>query len=1674
MEKFADYILREQIHETRSSIIYRGHKENESQPFIIKLLKTMYPTPAEIARFKQEYELVKNLDVENIIKIFDLIEHDDKYALVEEDFGGISLRDILTKKKLELKSFLEISSKVSETLGLIHKNNIIHLDIKPDNILINQEENKVKISDFGISAVLTHANDELYNPDVIQGTLSYMSPEQTGRMNRGVDYRTDMYSLGATFYEMLTGEVPFKSDDPMELIHSHIAREPSPPTTLNSSIPPVISSIIMKLLAKNTEERYQNCLGLAYDINECLNQLNQKGHIDEFPIASKDISIRFNIPWRIVGRENEVSILMDSFERVAKGASEMMLVTGQPGIGKSALVNEIHKSIVAKNGYFIAGKYDQFRKDVPYSSIIQSFQGLIRQILTESEERIETWRNRLLSALGNNGKIITDVMPELELIILQQPDVTQLDPEEAQNRFNMVFQNFVNVFTTESHPLVIFLDDLQWADQASLNLLRNIICQETKYLFFIGAYRDNEVTASHPLMLTIDEITKKGKTIENINVGPLDINGINAIIMNVLLCEPEESMPLAQLINKKTAGNPFFVIQFLKSLYDSRFIEIDPQTGWRWDMDKINQMQVTDNVVDFMAGKISTFSQKTQDILKICACIGNRFELEMLSIVSGKSIEETLSDLTSAIQEDMVSLHGNIYKFHHDRIQEAAYSLIPENERAQMHYQIGSNVLKKTDQRELIEKIFYIVDQFNKGIGLVREKDEKIKLAQLNLQAAQKAKKSTAYASSVSYLKTGIGLLPDDSWKSQYELTYLLHKELMECEYLSLNLSGAKKIFELLVKNVNSNIDRANVHTLMIILYTTQGDYAPALKVGLEGMRMVGFNLPENPSDIRLGWELLKLRLRFGRRKIEDLIDMQYVPEPKNLEEMEKLASEYRKLHPSNSNYSALELWEKLSYAYLAIHTATVAYYYNPNLFAYIVINGILWLVDLEVVFEYSPYAYIAMGSIVGSSLGFYEHGYRFGVTALKTNEKIADKKNRCRVEFLFPMFIQHWKKHAKYDLDFYRNAYKSGIETGDLIFSGHNINLIGMTRLMLGDNIDNVLEEYGKYKDFQLGGKDPFVARNYRENTQMCLCLKGLTEAWGSLNSDNFNEEEQTNYYIKENNMLGQFYFSLVKLRINYLFGKLDKCRKIVPDIRRLAGKKVALGNIHIPEFNLFYSLVLTASYPDANFFKKILYKNRLQLNQMKMFMWAKSCPENFQHKYDLVAAEIAANKGSYRKAQILYHKAIEGAHKNGYSHIEAIACERLAKFYLKYSDTEEARLFLQRASRCYVSWGASAKVEELREKYADLFHVDTTLKVTETLSETGTTTTKAFSKTLDLSTVMKVSQVISSEIVLDNLLQKIMHMSLYNAGAQRGHLILESDDKLTIEASEDLDNNEVQVMQSIPLKESTDLCQAIVNYVQRSKEDVILGNASQEGPFTDDPYIKEKGCKSILCTPFMNKGVLTGILYMENDLSVDAFTPERLEILRTISTQAAISIENARLFELATTDGLTKLYVHRYFQLLLDKEMQRSSRHHKHFALIMMDIDNFKSFNDTYGHQLGDTVLRNVARTIKNTVRTDDVAARYGGEEFIVILPETNTQQALIAAEKIRANVAAIEIPHESKKLRVTISLGVSTFPEHAGDIFESKEALIQASDTALYASKHRGKNCVSLFEKKDTGEL
>ncbi len=1629
MSSFPGYAIVERIDETPHSIVYRAHREDPPGTVIIKALRAEYPTPAEVGRLKHEYQLIRGLHADGIVQVLDVLDAEGGVALVLEDFGGVALTELIRGGSgLPLKRFLEVAIRLADILGNLHQNNISHRDVKPANIIVSRESDAVKITDFGIAAEFTRQYEQISNPETVQGTLAYISPEQTGRMNCAVDYRTDLYSLGVTFYEMLTGQLPFTAGDAMEIIHAHIARVPAPPGKLKPDIPPVVSDIVMKLLSKAAADRYQNCFGLAADLRECLARLELTGGIEPFDLGRQDISLRFIIPQVVVGRDAELAVLHGAFDRVARGAVELMLVQGEPGIGKSALVNEIHKPIVAKRGYFISGKYDQFRRSVPYSSIIQAFQGLARQILAESDERIREWKSRILHSLGPNGKIITDAIPEVELIIGRQPDIPDLGPEETQNRFNLSCRNFVRVFADPSHPLVIFLDDLQWADSASLNLIETIATdRELRGLFLIGAYRDNEVPAHHPLKLTLEAIGRTGRTINTITLGALRATDVNHFIANFLRCRSEASRPLAYLVHTKTRGNPFFVNQFLKTLYAERCIVLDPTLGWTWDMVRIQEMQVTDNVVQFMANRIHLLPPGPQKFLQICAVIGNRFDAMTLASIAGQPLEEVLVTLDALIQEGLINRRGDRYRFHHDRIQEAAYSLLTLAERERIHFEIGMLELGSTPPEQLFNRIFYIVNQLNQGQAYIQSPAERRRLAELNLQAGIKAKESTAYVAAAGYLTAGAHLLAPDSWQTDYRLTYDIHKELMECQYLNRNIEEAERLSEVIVAMSRNRVDKARVYTTMVVVYTNQRSPREAIELGLSALRLFGIKYSIDADKGSVIFELIKARMALRRHTLEQVLDL-----PRMQDE------------------------ELLAAHELMLSVATPAYYVNPNLFALLTLRG----VNDSLRYGHVPHAALAfasLGTIVETSQGDYDLGYRLCEMALKLNEKLDNRRVAGTVHHIFAFFIQHWKKHIRYDLEIYPRVYDLSMNAGDLTFAGHSINAAAETRLRISRRLDDVLHDLQKYQEFMEVLQDTLITVQYRAFIRYLLALKGLTPERDDLSGDGFDMAAYVERFRKEGNYFGLCLALHPRATLLSWYGKHEEALRVSAEIDQYVGG--LMGTLLVADHYYRYSLTLTALLRQGEKARRRRFHSILRRNQRRMKKWASLCPDNFQHKHDLVAAELAGLAGDTDGALKLYHAAIEGAHRNGYLQDEAGGCENLALFYLARGLPGEAALFMQRAWHLYHSWGASAKEKDLEERYADLVRGQSRASLPGTVG-LGTATDAGY-RLLDLSTMMQVSQVISSEIMLDRLLQKIMHMSITNAGAQRGYLCLESDGRLTVEASEDA--GESRVLQSIPVEECEGLSPAIVNYVSRSGIPLILANASREGAFVNDPHVVRSRCQSILCTPILNKGRLSGILYMENNLTEGAFTPERLEVLGIIAGQAAISLENAKLFDLATTDGLTKLFVHRYFLILLDQEIQRSRRYGQPFTLAMIDIDNFKDFNDTYGHQVGDEILRHVARAIRQNARPADISSRYGGEEFAVILPETDLETGLTMADNLRRSIAETEIRHSAGSSRVTVSIGLAAFPRHAGD----RDGLIRSADGALYACKRSGKNLVSAGE-------
>lgn len=1494
MINLSGYKIIDQVYESANSIIYRGLREQNNQPVMLKFLKEDYPNPAIVIRYKQEYEITHNLNLGGVIKAYSLEKYQASLVIVLEDFGAESLKILMSHRQFGLEEILQLGIAIAKTLGNIHQHNIIHKDINPSNIVFNPQTKELKIIDFGISTILSNENTTIKNPNVLEGTLAYISPEQTGRMNRAIDYRTDFYSLGVTFYELLTGQLPYDYSDAMEVVHCHIAKQAVPPHEINADIPKPVSYLVMKLLAKTAESRYQSAWGITADLEECLKQLQTTGKISEFVLGQQDISDKFQIPQKLYGREREVETLLAAFDRVSNGATEIMLVSGYSGIGKSALVQEVYKPITKARGYFIAGKFDQFQRNIPYAAVVKAFQSLVKQLLTESETQLNAWKEKLLAAFGDNGQIVIDVIPEVEMIVGKQPPVQELGATEAQNRFNLIFQKFIRVFCSIEHPLVIFLDDLQWADSATLKLLEIMMADEgTKYLFLIGAYRDNEVNPNHPLIITLDLLQTKKAIINDITLTSLALEHISNLIADTL--HTEAVGQLAELAIKKTSGNPFFVNQFFKTLFQENLLTfIPPSQGshaqWYWDIERIEAIGITDNVVDLMIRKLRKLSPATQKVLQLAACVGNTFNLHTLSIIQETTAVVVYNDLLPAIQEGLVLPISDLettpeeiiearlvilsFKFLHDRVQQAAYALIPEEEKKETHLKIGQLVLNNTAEEEVEERIFDMINHLNIGAELLAASESIYELAKLNLIAGKKAKASAAYEAALKYLTTAVEMLPENIWQQDYRLIFELYQEQAECEYLCSNFEIAEKLFDLLLTKAKSNLDRAAIQNMRLVFYDNTGKYLANIKVGSEALKDLGLNWPKNKAELleKLELELQTYRAHLQTIKIADLIDA-----------------------------PAMQDIEIMACMQILMNMTGPAYFTDQDLLALTALK----LVNLSIQYgnsDVSPHGYAFWGILAASRLGDYEAGYEFGKLALNLNDKFNNFKLVCKVSNLFAGLIGHWRSHMRTNVPIFIKGYQAGIETGDIYACYIAYNAV-LQKILMGEELTGVLEESYKYTEYLIKIKNQVFVEAQMMCQHFVFNLQGLTADKFSLSSDRFNEDGCMQMGQESQFSPGIALYRTLKAQIFFLYGNYAEALNAAKLTEEILPFTVGLANES--EHYFYHSLILANIILETRSTERAEYYEKLAKNQEKMKIWADNCQENYLHKYLLVEAERARISGKDLEAIDLYDKAIASARENDYLQNEALGNELAAKFWLAKGKEDFAQLYMQKAHYGYQLWGAKRKVEDLEEKYPQLLGRTSAKTITKTrVSKTTTTpsTTSNLGETLDLATVMKASQAISGEIVLSKLLERLMKIAIENAGAEKGFLILEKAGNWAIEAEGSVKGDEVNVLRSLPLNakaEKPKLASAIANYVIRTQENVVLNNATQEGQFTRDPYITATQPKSILCTPLLHQGKLTGILYLENNLTEAAFTTDRLELLKLLSAQIAISIENAQLYK-------------------------------------------------------------------------------------------------------------------------------------------------------------------------------
>ncbi len=1497
------YQITEQLYIGTRTLVYRGIRTSDQHPVIIKILRNEYPNFNELLQFRNQYIITKNLDYSHIIKPLTLETYRNSYALIMEDFGGVSLSDYLKivteasqiNNYLPLVEFLNIAIQLTDTLNYLYQNRVIHKDIKPTNILINPDTKQIQLIDFSISSLLPRETQEIQNANALEGTLAYLSPEQTGRMNRGIDYRSDFYSLGVTFYELLTGKLPFVSEDAMELVHCHLAKAAIPIDQINSGIPLILSEIVSKLMAKNAENRYQNALGIKHDLETCLVKLQTTGDIEPFELCQRDISDRFTIPEKLYGRENEVNQLLDAFERVSTGNTEMILVAGFSGIGKTAVVNEVHKPIVRQRGYFIKGKYDQFNRNIPFSAFVQAFRDLMGQLLSELDEQLQIWKTQILAAVGDNGQVLIDVIPELENIIGKQPPATELSGSAAQNRFNLLFQKFVQVFTSREHPLVMFLDDLQWADSASLNLLK-LLMQDTGYLLILGAYRDNEVSPVHPFILTVDEIVKTGATVKTITLPPLGKYEVNQLVADTLNCELSIAQSLSKLVYQKTQGNPFFATQFIKALYDDKLISFNWDIQhWQCDIAQVKALALTDDVVEFMALQLQKLSIETQEILKLAACIGAEFDLNTLVIVSEKSAGKTATALWKALQEGLVIPKTKVYKFFtesdsaqvfkasanpiyrflHDRVQQAAYSLIPDEQKQTTHLKMGQLLQQNLSETNKEEKLFDIVGHFNIAIELITEPREREELAKLNLAAGQKAKNSTAYAAARNFVQTGIDLLTNNCWQSQYELTLNLYVAATESAYLNADFEDMEAKAAKVLESAQTILDKVRIYEIKISALAAQSQMLEAIAVGRIALAQLGIELPDQPDKVLTDKALQALSDRIPDRQISELITLPLMRDPQTIAAMQLLAMLFLPIFIGN-------------FALLPVLTST--------------------MIGLSLQFGNAPASiigYASYGMLLCASFGEVERGYAFSRLALSLLDRLNGREFKSLTLLLCSFLIHHRQEALRATIPMMKEGYLVGMETGDFFSAGHNADNYLDSSLFAGVCLDDWESEVENYCVVLSQMKQDSSLVFVKMKQQMVQNLRAVIDQPEVLNGTAYNETVMIPQHHQNSELSALAAVYIGKLMLAYFFGNYTHALDYIAQANLYL--VTVAGATYTPVFHFYAGLTHLALCSMQSETEQANTLDRVKNHQTTLIEWAQYAPMNHQHRVDLLEAEKCRILGQKAEAIELYDKAVAGAKENQYIHEEGLANELAGLFYLSWGKEKVAASYMQEAYYCYTRWSAKGKVVHLEQKYPQLLGAilqptNPAIASGGTISPTLTKNVNSSSNTqnsnlwLDFPAVMKAAQAISEEIELQKLLATLMQVAIANAGAQTGFLLIHQDGEWlgVVRANQ----NHTESLH-ISLVECQELPQSLIYSVARSQTTAVFDDLSATSEFAGDRYIITHQPKSVLCTPISKQGKLIAILYLENNLTVGAFTGDRVETLQILTSQAAISIENARLYQ-------------------------------------------------------------------------------------------------------------------------------------------------------------------------------
>ncbi len=1491
-----------ELHRDDKIVVYRAWQQawavgQEPRLVVIKVLLAEYPTNQDLLKFRHQYAIAKNLNLSGVVRSYGLVEYGRGYALVMEDFGGVSLDKYLQNQHLSIPDILAIAIQLASTLQALGYQQIVHKDIKPANIVIHPVTKQVKLIDFGVASLLSNETQGIVNPKLLAGTLAYLSPEQTGRMNRGMDYRTDFYALGVTLYELLTRVLPFKADDPIDLIYCHLAKLAIPANQVNPAIPVMVAQIVAKLMAKNAEDRYQSAGGLQFDLEKCLDQWQATGTIAAFLLGERDSIDRFSIPEKLYGREMEVQTLLDAFHRVSEGRTEMMLVAGTSGIGKTAVIKEIHKPITCQRSYFVQGKYDQFNRDIPLSAIIQALRDLMKQLRNESDKQIAIWKSRILAAVAENGQILIDVIPELDQIIGSQLPVANLSGKAAEQRFYGVFQKFMAVFSTAEHPLIIFLDDLQWVNEASLQLLE-LLLENNKYLLVLGAYRDNEVSSTHPLLLAVDQWQQSTVTINTITIRPLGWEDIDQLVADTLHCSTTRARPLTELIDRRTHGNPFFITQFLKTLHADGEIVVKKKGYWECDLSRLQSLAWSDNIIEFMTAQLQKLPSDTQQLLMLAACIGNQFGLDSLAIISAQSSIATSMALWPALQAGLIlpnsqmyqlepvetspqqndDLHFNLtYRFLHDRVQQAAYCLISDNQRQTTHLRIGRLLLAHNPEPQQSEQLFEIVNHFNIAVVLLTNSAERDVLAQLNLRAAQKAKAATAYGVAFRYAQIGAELLGDEGWGRQYPMALALHETMVVAAFLNGDFTIVPTWAQVVLDRAQQPLDRVKVYQTIIQFHTIQKQYEQSINSGIAILQEFGIKLAAQPHKLTLIQALATTKIALWGKSDASLLALPVITSPEHL--------------------AVIEILDLLMIP---------AFYYCQELMVILATMGI----KLTLQQGNSPGAadfYGSYGAIL-ASLGALEQSYRFGQLAISLVDRFTDVSITARVKATVPWFSQLFKEPLRSNITLVDESVIAALDSGNLTFLGVGAYLSMLMRFYAGVSLAEITDKLPELEQVIRQSKDESSWESFMMHRQTVINLQENSATPYNLVGSDQEELVLVTEWQKKSDFVALSAIYTLKNFLAYL--REDFSAALHYADAQLPYESTKTG---MAQASIFDSLTRLAAYAqsDARTQKQLL--RRVNHNQQLLWQRAQLMPGNFQHKYDLVAAEKCRVLADYTTAMELYDRSIAGAKANGYQQEEALANEVAAKFYLAWQKEKIATTYLKEAYYCYQRWGATAKTNDLEQRYAQFltpilpapslpFNPLSTLS-TITHSITNQIVDGKKLPAGDLGAAIQAAQLLSSIIEFPTLINQLCQILLKSSGAQICIPILLSNNKTS---SQDgwqvyqIDTTTVaDELIGVPLEEYHDLPLRLINQVRHSRQTIILSGRNVDSSLLADEYFQRYQPQSMMCLPLLYRDELQGIVYLENRHAADIFTSDRQIIVEFLAAQAVITLHNSQLYE-------------------------------------------------------------------------------------------------------------------------------------------------------------------------------